>query len=304
MGFIEVAHLRYSLPGGRVLLDDASFRVGEGQKVALVGANGTGKTTLLRLIARDEEPERGSVVVGGRLGVMRQFIGSLRDQSTVRDLLLGLAPAGVRAAGRALLGAERGLDGGGDRAGVRYAAALTAWGDAGGYEAELLWDLCTTAALGRGFDEAGDRPVNTLAFPGNRPCCPLWCCGAPEPLWQPGVDAVLDAARPGGAARPRPAARRLGGHRAAGNAGRYRASPSHSARPRISHRPYPRALLQALEVRGPGRRHAGGVREGLSPFLHVPVVTREVLARSRLRRPGRLGVLAAARTAAGQADQW
>ncbi len=118
MGFIEVAHLRYSLPGGRVLLDDASFRVGEGQKVALVGANGTGKTTLLRLIARDEEPERGSVVVGGRLGVMRQFIGSLRDQSTVRDLLLGLAPAGVRAAGRALLGAERGLDGGGDRAGV------------------------------------------------------------------------------------------------------------------------------------------------------------------------------------------
>src|SRR6266511_4717103 len=163
MGFVEVAHLHYALPGGRVLLDDASFRVGEGQKVALVGANGTGKTTLLRLIARDEAPERGSVVVGGRLGVMRQFIGSVRDHSTVRELLLGLAPAAVRAAGAALAGAERGLDGGGDRAGVRYAAALTAWGDAGGYETELLWDLCTTAALGRPLDEVADRPVGTLS---------------------------------------------------------------------------------------------------------------------------------------------
>src|SRR5437867_9986143 len=110
MGFVEMAHLRHTLPGGRVLLDDASFRVGEGQKVALVGANGTGKTTLLRLIARDEEPERGSVVVGGRLGVMRQFIGSVRDDSTVRDLLLGLAPAAVRAARVALATAEHGLD--------------------------------------------------------------------------------------------------------------------------------------------------------------------------------------------------
>jgi ATPase subunit of ABC transporter with duplicated ATPase domains len=162
MGFVEVAHLRHTLPGGRVLLDDASFRVGEGQKVALVGANGTGKTTLLRLIAGDERPERGSVVVGGRLGVMRQFIGSVRDHSTVRELLLGLAPPALRAAGAALAGAERGLDGG-DRAGLRYAAALAAWGDAGGYQLEVLWDACTTAALGRPLDQVGDRPVATLS---------------------------------------------------------------------------------------------------------------------------------------------
>jgi ATPase subunit of ABC transporter with duplicated ATPase domains len=162
MGFIEVAHLDYTLPGGRVLLADASFRVGEGQKVAMVGANGAGKTTLLCLIAGDERPERGSVVVGGRLGVMRQFIGSVRDDSTVRDLLLGLASPGVRDAGAALARAERALDGG-DRAGVRYAAALSGWGDAGGYEAEILWDTCTTAAMGRPFDEVAGRPVRTLS---------------------------------------------------------------------------------------------------------------------------------------------
>lgn len=51
MGHLEAAHLEYYLPDGRVLLADASFRVGEGAVVALVGANGAGKTTLLRLIA-------------------------------------------------------------------------------------------------------------------------------------------------------------------------------------------------------------------------------------------------------------
>lgn len=51
MGHLEAAHLEYYLPDGRVLLGDASFRVGEGAVVALVGANGAGKTTLLRLMA-------------------------------------------------------------------------------------------------------------------------------------------------------------------------------------------------------------------------------------------------------------
>ena len=51
VGHVDVAGVRYELPDGRVLLDDVSFRVGDGQKVALVGANGAGKTTLLRLLA-------------------------------------------------------------------------------------------------------------------------------------------------------------------------------------------------------------------------------------------------------------
>ena len=42
-----------SLPDGRELFADVSFRVGEGAKVALVGPNGAGKTTLLRMVAGD-----------------------------------------------------------------------------------------------------------------------------------------------------------------------------------------------------------------------------------------------------------
>ena len=53
MGHIDVSRVTHSLPDGRVLLDEVSFRVGEGAKVALVGANGAGKTTLLKIVSGD-----------------------------------------------------------------------------------------------------------------------------------------------------------------------------------------------------------------------------------------------------------
>src|SRR5258705_233978 len=85
VGHVEVAHLSHALPDGRVLLDDISFRVGDGSTVALIGPNGAGKTTLLRLIAGDATPQSGSITQSGGLGVMRQFIGGIRDETTVRD---------------------------------------------------------------------------------------------------------------------------------------------------------------------------------------------------------------------------
>ena len=78
MGHVDVAHLGHILPNGRVLLDDASFRIGDGTTAALVGPNGAGKTTLIRLIAGDLAPQSGTVAVSGGLGVMRQFVGGIR----------------------------------------------------------------------------------------------------------------------------------------------------------------------------------------------------------------------------------
>ena len=53
MGHLDVNAVSFSLPDGRRLLREVTFRVGEGAKVALIGPNGTGKTTLLRILAGD-----------------------------------------------------------------------------------------------------------------------------------------------------------------------------------------------------------------------------------------------------------
>ena len=164
MGYVDVQKLSCVLPDGRVLFDDVSFRVGDGAKTALVGANGTGKTTLLRMIAGDLAPASGQVARTGGLGVMRQFIGSIRDQSTVRDLLVDLAPPAIREAGRALEAAELAMMERDDTTTqMAYATALSDWGDAHGYDAEVVWDVCTIAALGIAYDKAQFRALHTLS---------------------------------------------------------------------------------------------------------------------------------------------
>jgi ATPase subunit of ABC transporter with duplicated ATPase domains len=164
MGFVDAQKLQYVLPDGRVLFDDVSFRVGDGAKTALVGANGTGKTTLLRIIAGDVAPSDGAVARDGGLGVMRQFIGSIRDETEVRDMLLDLSPPGVREAGRRLEAAELAMmERDDERTQMRYAQALADWGDAGGYDAEVQWDVCTTAALGMPYDTCLYRKVSSLS---------------------------------------------------------------------------------------------------------------------------------------------
>src|SRR3954452_20961677 len=98
MGHVDVNGIAFTLPDDRPLLGDVSFRVADGATVALVGPNGTGKTPLLRVGAGDLQPHEGAVGRRGGLGVMRQFVGSVRDDSTVRDLLVSVAPPRVRLA--------------------------------------------------------------------------------------------------------------------------------------------------------------------------------------------------------------
>ncbi|GAA5651717.1 putative ABC transporter ATP-binding protein YbiT [Geodermatophilus obscurus DSM 43160] len=164
VGSIDVTGVRHTLPDGRVLLDGVSFRVGEGARAALVGENGAGKTTLLRIVAGDLVPEDGAVARSGGLGVMRQFIGSVRDDTTVQRFLVDLAPPAVRAAWEAVEAAELTLmDTDDDAAQLTYADALAQWGDAGGYEAEVTWDAVTVAALGVPHDRCKYRELSTLS---------------------------------------------------------------------------------------------------------------------------------------------
>lgn len=172
MGYVEVANVAHSLPDGTQLFSGVSFRVGEGMKVALVGPNGAGKTTLLRMVAGDLAVAVGTVTRSGGLGVMRQFIGMIGDESTLLDLALSLSPPQLRAAGARLSSAETALhaaelrgkfSSAAGKAQLAYAAALADWGEAGGYEAEVLFDTVTTVVLGLSWEQAAGRPVRTLS---------------------------------------------------------------------------------------------------------------------------------------------
>ncbi|BBX37727.1 ABC transporter [Mycolicibacterium mageritense DSM 44476 = CIP 104973] len=164
MGHVEVAHISHTLPDGRQLLDDVSFRIADGVTAALVGPNGAGKTTLLRLISGDLVPQEGTVAYSGGLGVMRQFIGGIRDSTSVHELLLSVAPPRLRAAAADVDAAELALMERDDEPSqLRYANALAGWGDAGGYDAEILWDACCIAALGMPYESCRWRLVNTLS---------------------------------------------------------------------------------------------------------------------------------------------
>ena len=162
MGHVELNGVRYDLPDGRVLLDDVSFRVGDGAKVALVGANGAGKTTLLRLVTGELKPHAGSITRSGGLGVMPQMVGT--GVASVAELLLSVAPERVRRAAADVDGLELQLMEADDEATqMSYASALAEYADAGGYEIEVVWDSCCTAALGVGFEKVKYRDPATLS---------------------------------------------------------------------------------------------------------------------------------------------
>ncbi|GIJ44708.1 ABC transporter ATP-binding protein [Virgisporangium aliadipatigenens] len=169
MGYVDVAGAEHTLPDGRVLFSDVSFRVGEGAKVALVGPNGAGKTTLLRMVAGDIPMRIGAIARAGGLGIMRQ---QFAEGSSLEKMALSLAAPAVRAAGERLATAEKAMHAAEARgkystsagkAQVAYADALAAWGEAGGYDAEVLFDTASTAALKLPWEAVKQRPVDTLS---------------------------------------------------------------------------------------------------------------------------------------------
>jgi ATPase subunit of ABC transporter with duplicated ATPase domains len=164
VGAVDVNGIACRVPGGDLLFHDVTFRVGNGDHVALVGANGAGKTTLFRAIAGDVPVTEGSIHVDGELRVMRQLVGWRDEDRTVRDLLLDCAPVSLQRAAVALADAEAACARDPDEPrGLALARAHAAWGDAGGWDAEVLWDTCTTIALRQSFDAARDRRCSELS---------------------------------------------------------------------------------------------------------------------------------------------
>ena len=107
-------------------------------------------------------PHSGAVTRSGGLGVMRQAVG--RGATSVAELLLSVAPPRVRQAAAEVDRLELALMDTDDEATqMAYAHALSEFADAGGYDIEVVWDTCCTAALGVGFDQVKYRDLATLS---------------------------------------------------------------------------------------------------------------------------------------------
>lgn len=178
MGAIEVNGIAYRLPTGRLLFDDVSFRVGEGITAALVGDNGAGKSTLFKIITGVLNADEGSTSVSGGLGVMPQLLtgaakkveendtalASLGLNATVADALKVVSPKRIQEAMKHVEACELAMmEDESEEIQMKYAHALAEYADAGGYDNEILWDVCCQAAVGMEYEKCKFRELKTLS---------------------------------------------------------------------------------------------------------------------------------------------
>jgi ATPase subunit of ABC transporter with duplicated ATPase domains len=142
--------------GGRTLFRDASFQLNAGSRYGLVGANGSGKTTFLKIVAGDEPATEGSIAIppGARIGVLRQ--DRFMDDA---ELTLHVAMAGDAPTWRALQERDRIIAGEGDPNHLAELEHTIANG--GGYTLEAR---ATEILEGLGIPLASHRqPLGTLS---------------------------------------------------------------------------------------------------------------------------------------------
>lgn len=84
MPAITVSNLSWSTPDGRTLFSDLDLSF-VAERTGLVGRNGVGKTTLLKIIAGEFAPQSGSVSMNGRIAILRQAV-QVREGETIADL--------------------------------------------------------------------------------------------------------------------------------------------------------------------------------------------------------------------------
>ena len=163
VGSVDVANLAFGYASGPVLLNEVSFKVGAGDHTALVGANGVGKTTMLRLIAGELQPTEGAIGIDGPTAFMSQMIG-MQEGVTLQELYLNLSPGVFREASKRLNAQERRIvREPSDDANVKYANALAHWEAIGGYDLEVLWAECADRAIGLPWSKVADRATDTFS---------------------------------------------------------------------------------------------------------------------------------------------
>jgi ATPase subunit of ABC transporter with duplicated ATPase domains len=145
--------------GARLLLENATFRVGPGDRVGLVGRNGAGKTTLARVLAGEGLPAAGTIDRRGTVGYLPQDprtgdLGVLARDRVLSGRGLDVVMADLRAA-------EEAMAAGDDRALGRYSAVQERLHVLGGYAAEA--EAASVAASLGLPDRVLGQPLRTLS---------------------------------------------------------------------------------------------------------------------------------------------
>ncbi len=162
MSHVVVSNVAFGYPGADQLFFDVSFRIAPGEHAAIIGDNGTGKSTLVQVIAGLLTAEEGEISVGGRTLYMPQDVG-VTDARTIHELLLSYAPPLLRDSGERMLDAERRLAAGDEAAGIDLGEAIGEWSERGGYELEATWDASARRILRLSFADIAERWADTLS---------------------------------------------------------------------------------------------------------------------------------------------
>ena len=162
MSSISVSELAYSPPGAEQLFFDVSFGVAPGEHAAIVGPNGVGKSTILKILTGQYEADDGEYSIGGTFLQMTQDVGMSRPDDSLRDMLIEVAPTALREAGKKLFAAEKAMMSGEDD-GMKYAEALGDWGDLGGYDLETQWAASAQRSVKTPVDNFATRLVSQLS---------------------------------------------------------------------------------------------------------------------------------------------
>ncbi len=95
MSIINIEHVS-KIYGDKTIFEDVSFGIQEGDKIGIVGINGMGKTTLLRLVTGEENPDAGKIIRqnGVRIAALSQNPEYLPDQSVEEFAMAGAPDAG------------------------------------------------------------------------------------------------------------------------------------------------------------------------------------------------------------------
>ncbi|MCR1995872.1 ATP-binding cassette domain-containing protein [Bifidobacterium animalis subsp. animalis] len=166
---MRASDISYVLPSGRLLLNSISFAALPNECMRVIGANGVGKSTLLKIMARRIKSTSGSVNVFGDVSYMEQRRTD-PEIHTIGDYLFSVAQAGIARLRKRIATMESTLDSANTAQMESYSQLLADYADLGGYRMEAEMSKSTQDVLGSSYQAS--RISNwTACRAASRKCC-------------------------------------------------------------------------------------------------------------------------------------